>query len=87
VLRNRLLFIYRDVSRYITPTIKKHIKKNNHQFESNKNLLTKYFDTFRAFKELVNNSIQANSTQIEVLIDYTDEINFKSGIKKHFNFR
>lgn len=46
-----------------------------------KNLLNKYSDTFRAFKELINNSIQANSTQIEVLIDYTDEINFKSGIK------
>lgn len=52
-----------------------------------KNLLTKYSDTFRAFKELINNSIQANSTQIEVLIDYTDEINYKSGIKKYFYFR
>ncbi len=46
-----------------------------------KNLLTKYSDTFRAFKELINNSIQANSTQIEIFIDYTDEINYKSGIK------
>lgn len=46
-----------------------------------KNLLTKYTDTFRAFKELINNSIQANSNQIEIEIEYTDELNFKSGIK------
>jgi hypothetical protein len=47
-----------------------------------KNLLTKYTDTFRALKELINNSLQANSRNIEITIDYTDEIQYKSGIKK-----
>ena len=36
-----------------------------------KDLLTKYKDTFAAFCELLNNSIQAKATQIELTIDYT----------------
>lgn len=47
-----------------------------------KDLLTKYSDTFSAFKELINNSIQAHATKIDINIDYTDNILFKSSIKK-----
>jgi len=35
-----------------------------------KDLLTKYKDTFAAFCELLNNSIQAKATRIELVIDY-----------------
>lgn len=41
-------------------------------------MLTKYRDTFRALTELINNSIQAESTEIKLNIDYgisTDPLN------------
>ncbi|HFK5565462.1 TPA: ATP-binding protein [Elizabethkingia anophelis] len=47
-----------------------------------KNLLAKYGDTFKAFKELINNSIQANSKNIYISIDYTSSLTVKSGIEK-----
>jgi len=37
-----------------------------------KDLLTKYKDTFAAFCELLNNSIQAKATRIELTIDYAN---------------
>jgi len=37
-----------------------------------KDLLTKYRDTFAAFCELLNNSIQAKATRIELTIDYSN---------------
>jgi len=37
-----------------------------------KDLLTKYRDTFAAFCELLNNSIQAKATRIELAIDYSN---------------
>ncbi|HBR12505.1 MAG TPA: hypothetical protein DD740_09995 [Chryseobacterium sp.] len=47
-----------------------------------KNLLTKYADTFRALKDLLNNSIQVDSKIININIDYTDDLQYRSGIKK-----
>src|SRR5690606_22075043 len=46
-----------------------------------KDLLTKYKDTFQAFRELINNSLQANSKNIEINIEYVNEANIKSPIK------
>lgn len=46
-----------------------------------KDLLTKYKDTFQAFRELINNSLQADSKKIIVNIKYVNEANFKSQIK------
>ena len=39
-----------------------------------KDLLTKYKDTFAAFCELLNNSIQAKATRIELTIDYSHSV-------------
>src|SRR3569833_3319027 len=36
-----------------------------------KELLTRYRDTFTAFCELLNTSLQARATRIELVIDYT----------------
>lgn len=47
-----------------------------------KSHFTKYGDTFKAFKELLNNSIQANSKNIHIEIKYTDSLTCKSSIKK-----
>lgn len=47
-----------------------------------KDLLTKYRDTFQAFRELINNSIQADSKDIEINIEYTNESSVKSAIKQ-----
>lgn len=47
-----------------------------------KDLLTKYADTFNALKELLNNSIQAGASKIEIGIDYTDDLTCKSTIKE-----
>ncbi|MFC4510190.1 ATP-binding protein [Flavobacterium buctense] len=47
-----------------------------------KDLLTKYVDTFAAFKELINNSLQAQAKRIEISIVYTDDILVKSAIKQ-----
>jgi hypothetical protein len=46
-----------------------------------KDHLTKYKDTFQAFRELINNSLQANSKKIEINIEYVNEANIKSPIK------
>ena len=47
-----------------------------------KDLLTKYRDTFQAFRELINNSLQANSKNIEINIEYTDSVSCKSTIER-----
>ncbi len=47
-----------------------------------KNLLTKYGDTFRAFKELINNSLQAGAKNIYINIEYNDSLLVKSKIEK-----
>jgi hypothetical protein len=46
-----------------------------------KDLLTKYRDTFQAFRELINNSIQADSKKIEINIEYVNQADIKSPIK------
>ncbi|WP_339609652.1 ATP-binding protein [uncultured Roseivirga sp.] len=46
-----------------------------------KDLLTKYRDTFQAFRELINNSLQASSKNIEINIEYVNAANIKSPIK------
>lgn len=46
-----------------------------------KDLLTKYRDTFQAFRELINNSLQAESKNIKINIEYVNEANIKSPIK------
>lgn len=46
-----------------------------------KDLLTKYKDTFQAFRELINNSLQADSKNVEINIEYVNEANIKSPIK------
>lgn len=46
-----------------------------------KDLLTKYRDTFQAFRELINNSLQAESKNIKINIEYVNEVNIKSPIK------
>src|SRR5690242_14821501 len=49
-------------------------KISNHIFSTNsrviKDLLTQYKNTFYAFCELINNSIQAGSSLIDIKIDY-----------------
>ncbi|WP_291143373.1 ATP-binding protein [Flavobacterium sp. UBA7680] len=47
-----------------------------------KSHFTKYGDTFKAFKELLNNSIQANSKNIRIEIKYNDSLTCKSSIEK-----
>ncbi|RYJ51337.1 hypothetical protein DR871_012980 [Flavobacterium petrolei] len=47
-----------------------------------KSHLTKYGDTFKAFKELINNSIQAKAKNIKIEIVYNNSITVKSGIEK-----
>ena len=46
-----------------------------------KDLLTKYRDTFQAFRELVNNSLQADSKSIKIDIEYVNQADLKSPIK------
>ncbi len=46
-----------------------------------KDLLTKYRDTFQAFRELINNSIQADSKKIEINVEYVNQADIKSPIK------
>ncbi len=46
-----------------------------------KDLLTKYRDTFQAFKELINNSIQAEAKRIEINIEYTNQVDIKAPFK------
>lgn len=47
-----------------------------------KNHFTKYSDTFKAFKELINNAIQAQAKNIKINISYDDSLKYKSGIEK-----
>lgn len=60
-------------------------KISNHVFSTNsrviKDLLTQYRNTFYAFCELINNSIQANSSAIEIKIDYAKSELTKAPIK------
>jgi hypothetical protein len=60
-------------------TVNKKITTNSRVI---KDLLTKYNDTFSALKELINNSLQANSKNIEVDIQYTTDVLTKSGISR-----
>lgn len=46
-----------------------------------KDLLTKYRDTFQAFRELINNSLQAESKNIEINIEYVNDTSTKAPIK------
>jgi len=46
-----------------------------------KDLLTKYKDTFQAFKELINNSIQADATRIDINIDYSNQADIIAPLK------
>ena len=46
-----------------------------------KDLLTKYTDTFQAFKELINNSLLADAKKIDINIEHHNKIDFKSSIK------
>ena len=47
-----------------------------------KDLLTKYRDTFTAFCELLNNSLQAKATQIDLLVGYTGSSAYKAPLTK-----
>ncbi|SHI64811.1 ATP-binding protein [Aquimarina spongiae] len=46
-----------------------------------KDHLTKYRDTFQAFRELINNAIQADSQNIYINIEYVNQADIKSPIK------
>lgn len=61
--------------------MKSTIKKITTNTRVIKDLLTNYRDTFQAFRELINNSIQADSKKIEINIDYTDSATNISSIK------
>lgn len=61
------------------PTVTKKITTNSRVI---KELLTQYTDTFIALKELINNAIQANADRIDIDIVYSEELIYKSGIKK-----
>lgn len=60
-------------------------KTSNHFFTTNsrilKDLLTQYKNTFYAFCELINNSIQADAKKIEISIEYAKTELTKSPIK------
>ncbi len=58
-------------------SIRKKIRTNTRVI---KDLFTKYPDTFHAFKELINNSLQASATIIEINIEYENLITVKSPI-------
>ncbi|TWI79018.1 histidine kinase/DNA gyrase B/HSP90-like ATPase [Lacibacter cauensis] len=60
-------------------TVSKKITTNSRVI---KDLLTKYSDTFAALKELINNSLQAMSKNIEIEIQYTNDLLIRSGITK-----
>lgn len=47
-----------------------------------KDLLTKYSDTFSAFKELINNAIQAHANKIDINIHYTEDLKVRSTINE-----
>jgi hypothetical protein len=59
-------------------TISKKITTNTRVI---KDLFTKYKDTFQAFRELINNSIQADAKVININIEYEDKILVKAPIK------
>lgn len=52
-------------------TVKKKITTNTRVI---KDLLTRYKDTFSALCELINNSLQASSTEVNITIDYSNGI-------------
>src|SRR6185312_16706041 len=60
-------------------------KTSNHVFTTNsrvlKDLLTQYKNTFYAFCELINNSIQEDSKKIDIEIDYAKSELTKAPIK------
>lgn len=62
-------------------TMKSTTKKITTNTRVIKDLLTKYRDTFQAFRELVNNSLQAESKNIKINIEYVNEANIKSPVK------
>lgn len=59
--------------------------QNNHYFSTNsrviKDLLTQYKNTFYAFCELINNSIQAEAKKVDITIDYAKSELSKAPIK------
>ena len=61
-------------------------KISNHVFSTNsrviKDFLTQYKNTFYAFCELINNSIQESSTTIDIKIDYSKTELTKAPVKK-----
>ena len=59
-------------------TISKKITTNTRVI---KDLFTKYRDTFQAFRELINNSIQAEANEIEINIEYVNQADLKAPIK------
>jgi hypothetical protein len=67
---------------YITITMTTVSKKITTNSRVIKDLLTKYSDTFAALKELINNSLQANSKNVEIDIQYTVDALTKSGITR-----
>lgn len=61
--------------------MKSAIKKLTTNSRLIKEHLTKYKDTFQAFRELINNSIQAGSKNVIIDIDYVNQADIKSPIK------
>ncbi|WP_196889408.1 ATP-binding protein [Aureivirga sp. CE67] len=61
--------------------MKTSIKKLTTNSRLIKEHLTKYKDTFQALKELINNSIQANSKVITIKFEYVDDLEVKGPIK------
>lgn len=60
----------------------KHTKQLSTHSRIVKELLTKYKDTFVAFCELLNNSLQAKATQIDLVIDYVNSSAHKAPMSK-----
>lgn len=60
-------------------TISEKITTNTRVIKSH---FTKYGDTFKAFKELINNSIQASAKHIKIDLQYNNTTGCKSGLEK-----
>ena len=60
----------------------KHTKQLSTHSRVVKELLTRYRDTFTAFCELLNNSLQAKATRIDLVIDYTSSSAYKAPLTR-----